>query len=263
MCRFIILLFFVVFSYGNNIINISYFPSDTKIDILFSLDKPFNGKIKMIKNNIYEIQNLSINRVEQKKFQNGLGVNIASLTDNSVKIQLNYSTNLTIKASVTAKGYGLRLRILGFKIKKEVKQSLFTSQERVKTKEDSFNMVNYFIMVAILIILIVILFIIKRKLKNNLPTSLQKDNYKMLYQKQIDPKNRIVMIEIFDKKYLLLLGANNNILLDNFSQKHQQELKDISSQNEFGQLLDEKLNDELNNETEKYIKKASELKGFE
>jgi flagellar biogenesis protein FliO len=214
----------------------------------------------MLKNNIYEIQNLSINRVEEKKFQNGLKVNIGSLTDNSVKIQLNYSTNLTIKASVTAKGYGLRLRILGFKTTNKIKNPLFNSQQMVKTEEDSFNMVNYFIMVSILIILTLILFIIKKKLKNNLPSPFQKDNYKMLYQKQIDPKNRIVMIEIFDKKYLLLLGANNNILLDNFSQKHQEELKDISSQNEFGQLLDEKLNEELNNETAKYIKKASKLK---
>ena len=221
MCRFIILLFFVVFSYGNNIINISYFPSDTKIDILFSLDNPFNGKIKRIQDNSYEIQDIFINRVEQKKFQNGLGVNIASLTNNSVKIQLNYPTNLTIKASVTAKGYGLRLRILGFKTTNKIKNPLFNSQQMVKTEEDSFNMVNYFIMVSILIILTLILFIIKKKLKNNLPSHFQKDNYKMLYQKHIDPKNRIVMIEIFNKRYLLLLGDKNTILLDNFSSQNQ------------------------------------------
>jgi hypothetical protein len=64
------------------------------------------------------------------------------------------------------------------------------------------------------------------------------------------------MIEVFDKRYLLLLGDKNNILLDNFSKESQEDLKDISSQNEFGKLLDEKLDDDRLN----FIKNASKLK---
>jgi flagellar biogenesis protein FliO len=98
--------------------------------------------------------------------------------------------------------------------------------------------------------------IIKKKTLQKLPASLQKDGYKVLYQKMIDPKNRLVLIEVFGKRYLLLLGEKNNILLDNFSSQNQEELKDISSQKSFEHLLDEKLDDD-------YIKKASELKDFD
>jgi len=72
----------------------------------------------------------------------------------------------------------------------------------------------------------------------------------------IDPKNRLVMIEVFNKRYLLLLGDKNNLLLDNFSQEVQQDLKDISSQSEFGKLLDEKLDENTLN----FLKNASKLK---
>jgi hypothetical protein len=45
--------------------------------------------------------------------------------------------------------------------------------------------------------------------------------------------------------------------LDNFSSQNQEELKDISSQNQFDSLLEEKLKED------DYIKKASELKDLD
>jgi len=258
MGRFIIILFFVVFSYGSNILNISYFPSNEKIDILFSLDEPFKGKITLIKKNDYKISNISFNRIEQKKFKNGLNVIISSFDKNSIELKISYPQELKIKASITAKGYGLRIRILGLKVTPNQPEYIknHTKIEKAEMGND-FNVINYLIVIIILIILIIVLLIIKKKTLQKLPKELQKDNYKLLYQKYIDPKNKIVLIEIFDKRYLLLLGDKNNILLDNFSQNNQTELKDISSQNGFDSLLEEKLKED------DFIKKASELKDLD
>jgi len=256
MGRFIIFLFLVIFSYGSNILNISYFPSNDKIDILFSLDEPFKGKITLISKNDYKINGVSLNRIEQKKFLNGLNVVISGYDKNSIELKIVYDKKIQIKASLTAKGYGLRLRLLGFNTKKNTTK--ITTINSIDTNSiNGFNFINYIIVIIILIILIIILLIIKKKTLQKLPANLQKDGYKLLYQKIIDPKNRIVLIEIFEKRYLLLLGDKNNILLDNFSQIHQEELKDISTQNRFDSLLEEKLKED------DFIKKASELKDLD
>jgi flagellar biogenesis protein FliO len=260
MDRFIIVLFMVVFSYGSQILNISYFPSNDKIDVLFSLDEPFKGKISLIKENNYKITNLTLNRIEQKKFSNGLNLIISGIDNKSVELKIVYDKKINIKASITAKGYGLRLRLLGLKqVKDKPEYKLNNKANDIPTNNitDGFNFVNYIIVIIILIILIIVLLIIKKKAIQKLPESLQKDNYKLLYQKMIDPKNRIVLIEVFNKRYLLLLGDKNNILLDNFSSQNQEELKDISSQNQFDSLLEEKLKED------DYIKKASELKDLD
>jgi flagellar biogenesis protein FliO len=250
--RFIILLSLFVFANASSVLNISYFPLNNKVDILFSLDKPFNGKIISLSKNSYKITNINLNRIEQKKFQNSLNVIISPLDENSINLKVNYKRALTIKASVTAKGYGLRIRIMGLENPKSIQNQNINNLNT----NDSFNYINYIIVIAILIFLIIILLYVKKKTLQKLPKALQQDKYKILYQKMIDPKNRLVMIEVFDKRYLLLLGDKNNILLDNFSKESQEDLKDISSQNEFGKLLDEKLDDDRLN----FIKNASKLK---
>jgi hypothetical protein len=58
MVRF--LIFLVSFLYAGDVINISYFPNDTKVDVLFSLDEPFKGKITQIDKNDYKIIGINI-----------------------------------------------------------------------------------------------------------------------------------------------------------------------------------------------------------
>jgi len=256
MVRFIIVILFSVFSYGGKIINISYFPSNDKIDILFSLDEPFKGKILLLSENDYKIDGVYINRIEQKKFKD-INIIISAYNKNSVELKMLYKKKLNIQPAITAKGYGLRVRITGFKSGLKTKNSdLLFKNSSSKVQSNDFNIINYLIVIVILIILIIILFIVKKKTMQKLPASLQKDDYKMLYQKMIDTKNKIVLIEIFDEKYLLLMGQNSNILLRRFSDENKTELQDISSQNGFEQLLDEKLD-------KTYIEKASKLKDLD
>ena len=251
MGRFIIILLFIVSGYANNIINVSYFPNNSKIDILFSLDTPFKGKVEKISNNDYKIDNIFINRIEQKKFKNGLNLVISPLDKNSVEFKINYKSSLKIKASLTAKGYGLRIRIYGFT--EQIKTPDLSTQP-VQTGAD-FNYINYLILIFILIILIIILFIVKKKMQQKLPTKLQNDGYKILYQKMIDPKNRILMIELFNKRYLLLLGDKNNILLDKMFDEDK--LEEVSSQDGFNGLLE---NEMIKDIEDTYVSNASKIR---
>jgi flagellar biogenesis protein FliO len=254
MKKILIFVLFTIIVNANNILNISYFTLSNKMDILFSLDSPFNGKIITLDKNHYKITNLSIDRIEQKQFKNNLNILISPLDKNNIDLKIICKENISIKASITAKGYGLRITIIG--LETFDKKPIQLNQTK---KYDNNNNIyyNYIIVIFILVILIFILIYVKKKMLQKLPKSLQEDNYKILYQKMIDPKNRLVMIEVFNKRYLLLLGDKNNILLDNFSEKTQTDLENISTQNEFGQLFDE----ELKKNTSDFIKNASKLKG--
>jgi len=258
MDKIVFLFLFIVFSYASNVLNISYFPSHDKVDILFSLDEPFKGKVSLIKKNIYKITGMSLNRIEQKKINDNLNIIISGIDKDSTELQIISDKPINIKASLTAKGYGLRIRLLNIKVKvKENEKLLLNNMANYDNKTTSFNIVNYILVVITLIILIIILLIIKKKTLQKLPSELQKDNYKLLYQKFIDTKNRLVLIEVFNKRYLLLLGDKNNVLLDDFSKNYQEDLKDISTQNGFDSLLEEKLKED------DFIKKASELKDLD
>jgi len=259
--RFIILLLFIVFANASNVLNISYFSSTNKMDILFSLDTPFKGKIVSLSRNSYKITNINLDRIEHKKFKK-LDIVISPLDTNSINLKLNYNKTLNVQASITAKGYGLRIRILGLKTEnqKTSTQNINSNNLSQVEKSGSFNYFNYIMVILILVFLILVLLYVKKKTLEKLPTSLKQDNYKVLYQKMIDPKNRILMIELFNKRYLLLLGNNNNILLDNFSEnnsKTQEELEDISSQSEFDKMISKELKQETKN---KFVQNASNLK---
>ncbi|RUM56769.1 MAG: hypothetical protein DSY40_01730, partial [Nautilia sp.] len=107
--RILLLFFLFVFVNASNIINVTYFTLNNKIDILFSFDTPFKGKIKYISPNSYEITQVSFNRMEHKKIKN-LDILITPIDENSIEIKFKYNKKLKINASITAKGYGLRIR---------------------------------------------------------------------------------------------------------------------------------------------------------
>ncbi|NPA55285.1 MAG: FliO/MopB family protein [Epsilonproteobacteria bacterium] len=256
MVRQIVLLsLIVVVSFASKIINISYFPGNAKVDVLFSLDEPFRGKITQIRPNDYKITGVSIDRIEQKKINDNLTLIISDLDLNSVEFRIITDNVVKLQASLTAKGYGLRLRVLGVQIHNQAlpNQALVTPQSK-----PMFNMMNYLAVIGILIVLIIILLILKKRNIQNLPKEFREDNYKVLYQRMIDPKNKIVLIEVFGRRYLLLLGDKNNILLDDFSKTHQEELMDISSTKGFDKLLEQNLQ-----AGDEFIQKATRLKDLD
>lgn len=239
----IIFLFLACLIYAANLIDVNFFESKNKLDILFSLDDKFNGKIIKLDNNKYLIKNIKSDREIEKNFNNFfLNSIIITPEKDGVLLEIIAKTKYKISIALTPDGYGIRVRVKS----DEIIQNSLPSMPK-----ESFSFTRYFIVVAILIILAIILFYIKRKgLNTKLPAL--KNDMKVLSQKFIDAKNKVVLFEYQNKKYLMLIG-NTNILLDVFDEN----FKTPKNEVEFDAML--KLHNKID-EIEKYIQKADNIK---
>jgi hypothetical protein len=200
MVKKIFFLFLVSLIYAANLIDVNFFEDKNKLDILFSLDDKFNGKIIKIDNNKYLIKNVESDKEIEKNFNNFF-INSIIITPQKEGILLDIISKQKYKISIalTPDGYGIRVRIKSNEI---VKNSL---PPMPKTE---FSYTRYFIVVAILIILAIILLYLKRRgINTKLPAL--KNDMRVLSQKFIDAKNKVVLFEYQNRKYLMLIGNTN------------------------------------------------------
>jgi hypothetical protein len=241
----IIFLLLACLIYAANLIDVNFFEGKNKLDILFSLDDKFQGKVVKIDNNKYLIENIKSDKDIEKNFNNFF-INSVIITPQKNGVLLEIITNKKINVSIalTPDGYGIRVRIKF--LTQTVKQNTLPPMSK-----DNFSFTRYFIVVAILIILaIILLYFKKRGINTKMPTL--KNDMRVLSQKFIDAKNKVVLFEYQNKKYLMLIG-NTNLLLDVFDEN----FKAPRNEAEFDEML--KLNNKLS-EIEKYIQKADNIK---
>jgi len=243
-----IIIFLSVFLFGANLIDVNFFPQKSKLDILFSLDSKFNGKIVEKNKNIFLITNVYTIKSFDKKFDNFFIKEIKiSPSNNGILLKLN--TNIKYKTSValTPDGYGLRFRIIN------TKPIIIKSQNLKFANDSGLDLVSYFISIAILVILAIALWLFRKKIIKKLPA---KESLNILFQKPIDAKNKIALIEFNNRKYLVIVG-NSNILLDVFDEN----MINISTNREFDEYL--KSNQEITKKLDsfrEYIENAEKLK---
>jgi len=243
-----LIIFFGVLLFSANLINVNFFPQKNKIDVLFSLDNKFSGKVVEVKKNEFLITNIVSFKSYDKKF-NDLFVKEIQISPNEKGILIKLFTTANYKTSValTPDGYGLRFRIED-KVKRTNNESLtFSSQQK------ELDYVTYLISISILLVLALILYFFRKKLNPKLPA---KSNLNILFQKPLDAKNRIALIEFNNRKYLVIVG-NSNILLDVFDEN----MINISNQASFEEYL--KSNQEISKKLDTfrdYIENAEKLK---
>jgi len=242
-----LIIFIAVILFGANLVNINFFTQPNKLDILFSLDAKFNGKIINAGKNRFVITNISSDKEYYKKFDNFF-IEEVTISPQNNDVLLKFKTDKRYKTSValTPDGYGLRFRISNLEVKKE--------KITFKNPENSLDYFSYIISLAILIIIAIILWILKKKINKKLPV---KGGLNILFQKPIDAKNRVALIEFNNRKYLVIVG-NSNILLDVFDEN----LVNISTQNDFDNFLKTEMSEKLDS-LQKYIKNAEKLKEFD
>jgi flagellar biogenesis protein FliO len=247
----IILLFFAVFLFGANLINVNFFEGKNKIDILFSLDDKFNGKVLKLAKDSYELTNIKSDKVFQKEFKNSF-VNsiIISPANGGVKIDIMQNGKIKTSVALTPDGYGVRFRIQNAFVAPKVTNT--QNLQNLTAKDNGFDMFSYIVALSVLIILALALWYVKKKAPK-LPVG--KENMRVLIQKPIDQKNRVVLFEFGDRKYLMLVG-NTNILLDVFAD----DISTPKNEVEFDEMLKISKKDEVIN---KYIKNAEKLKEFD
>jgi len=247
----IIFLLLGVLVFGANLINVNFFEGKNKLDVLFSLDDAFKGKVKQISKNSYILTGINTDKVIQKEFKkNFINSIIISPEKNGVRIDITSNKKIKTSVALTPDGYGVRFRIIN--ANPVVKTTKAENIKNMTAQTQGLDMLSYIVGISILIILAFVLWFIKRKAVH-LPKL--KEDMKVLAQKPVDAKNKIVLFDYQGRKYLMLIG-NTNVLLDVF-------VEDVAvpkNEVEFDEML--KLSKKYGN-IEKYIQNAEKLKEFD
>ncbi|MFK5880767.1 MAG: hypothetical protein QM482_01025 [Sulfurospirillum sp.] len=272
----LIILFLALISqiFAANLLTYNLYDRSDRIDIMLSFDSPYDGQIfqEKKKNSItLKLNNLSFNKLVKKSIDSKIAQKLTIKPDkNSLMIIIESKNQIGIIASKTTDGFGLRIRIKSIdKPKKKSTATTFLSQNSKKTVYGNEKLLDtrYITVVAILFFMLIIMFWIRKKysVKNfssNKKSWLFKksegdfDDIKVVYKKQVDIKNSVILLEFKNKRYLVMSG-NSNLLLDTFGQSELQDTSEFEKAfednrkklDEYLKLQDQKL--------ENYKEKAS------
>jgi len=244
-----LIIFLGVLLFSANLINVNFFQQADKLDILFSLDSKFNGKVIEIAHNQFLIKKVISTNEYYKKFENFFIKEVKILPKQSgVLVILNIKGKYKTSVALTPDGYGIRFRVE--KLIKPVDTVAVNISNKNYNNYDRLDYVSYIVSVVVLIIIGIILFLFKKRIRENLGGS----DIKVLFQKPLDPKNKIVLVEFNQRRYLLVIG-NSNILLDIFDEN----MVNISTKEEFDRYLKEEVDNRLDY-LKDYIENAEKLK---
>ncbi len=273
MRSLILFLTIAIQIFAANLLTYNLYNRSDRVDVMLSFDSPYDGQIfQENKGNTttLKLNNLSFNKLITKDINSKIVQKLTIKPDkNSLLISIKSKNQIGVIASKTTDGFGLRIRIKSLnKPKYKTQTTTFLSQNTKKAMYANDNLLDtrYIIVIAILFFMIIImLWIKKRYTTKNLSSSKSwlfkkpRNNLmdiKVIYKKQIDPKNSVILLEFEDKRYLVMSG-NSNLLLDTFKES---ELKDKS---EFEKAFEDnrkKLDDYLklqDQKLENYKEKAS------
>lgn len=243
------LLLLPFFLFGSKILSYNVYERSSRVDIMLTFDTPYEGKLsKTVKNNktILKLKDASIEAPKIKNISTSYLHKMTITPINShTEIILQTAPNITMNASKTSDAYGLRLRFTkGEPLKKpsSVAKAVNSVTSALPTKKVGELNNSYYIVIAILLLGIIIMLWLKKKM--GVPTAkgkqpwlfkggAKKEGISVRFQKPLDPKNRVVMLDYEDQSYLVVIGSSN-LLLDKYNGD-----KPITTQSDFDRVLDE------------------------
>lgn len=225
---------------ATNISDFNIFDRGDRVDIMLSFDSPYAGNISKQSGEGYInllLGDLYISEDIERSFNNNIIETLKIYQDGpNVNILAGIDNNAFVIASKSTEGYGLRLR---FALPKNAvtsdtksadieEQATTTPLESVVQGQD-IDYVRYSLVLGFLAILLVIMLFIRKKMgvgsSSNALTSnknswlfgakgFNKDEVKILSQKQIDMKNKIIVFEAYTTRYIVSLSPNGATLID-------------------------------------------------
>ncbi len=188
------LFFFSSLLYGANILSYNIYDRTDRVDIMFTFDVPYHGKIVQSRYASKIVLKLYDAKIESTKVKRLSSPFLTALTispmDGYTQIVANVpSSNIILKASKTADAYGLRLRFMkksALESASLLKQQALGSQNRqnsnklfsnLPTKKENDISTSYYIVVGLLLLGVIVMLLLKRKLvqkqsnPNNKPSS--------------------------------------------------------------------------------------------
>ncbi|AOO64489.1 hypothetical protein [Sulfurospirillum halorespirans] len=238
MRLFVALLVLVSWVNASNLLTYNVYERSDRVDVMLSFDAPHEGSISQ-KNDATSIT-LTINDLGyDKMIEKSINSNIIQeLTiipekNNTLKVVLKSDKKVSVVASKTVDGFGLRIRSSVMQAPTQ-SSSETVSSSLPTAPSSSVDLIDmrYIIVIAILLFLVIVMFWIKKRLaiqtikpsnaaqkggKSWLfnPKTGTQQEVTLLHKKQIDNQNSVVLFEYGTIKYLVMTG-NSNVLLEKF-----------------------------------------------
>ena len=229
------LLFLTLTSlFSANLLTYNVYERSDRIDVMLSFDSPHEGSISQ-KNDASSIT-LSINDLHYDKMVEK-SINSAIIQElvivpenNSLKVTLKSDKKISVIASKTVDGFGLRIRgsIMQASTQAPINAPVATTNSSPSSVEDLLD-TRYLLVMGVLILLVGIMLWVRKRMNSsvknastnggkswlfNPKTGVSKE-VTLLHKRPLDNQNSVVLFEYGDIKYLVMTG-NTNVLLEKF-----------------------------------------------
>ncbi len=258
MKKLILLSFLLTALWSSHLLDYQIYERENRVDLMLSFDVPFDGSIRKQSGNdnviLITLTNIKSDKPFIKHLQHSFIETISLTPSGDEKVLVKIVPKrlpLSIQASKTIDGFGLRFRIVpAVNHTQEHSSALQTKTPNISSSDTTtaLNLLKnsdtgpgwrYWLVMAALGILLIILWIIKKRglgtkgtgwlfqsktvaNQPNLPADAT-----ILYQKPLDANNRLMLIEYAYRQYLVIIGQNN-ILLDTIEKQATQDDQSFS-----------------------------------
>lgn len=227
---------------ASNLLTYNIYERSDRVDLMLSFDAPYEGRISQKKGkNIttLSLDDLSYDKIIKKSINSDIiqGITLEPAGD-TTRVILKSSNNIAVIAAKTADGFGLRIRTVPIASATLENKVFSQDKEAEKTTNATTASNNFFdgiylSVIALLISMLIFMFWVKRKVENKSINMKDKSSWlfnfstkepsntevKVIYKKEIDAKNSVVLLEFANVKYLVMTG-NSNLLLERFNDEN-------------------------------------------
>lgn len=265
---------------ASNLLTYNVYERSDRVDVMLSFDAPHEGGISQKSDATsitLTINDLGYDKMIEKSINSNIIQELAIIPEknNALKVVLKSDKKVSVVASKTVDGFGLRIRssIMQAPTQSSAESTVATALPTTSSSSATdFIDTRYIIVIVILLVLLALMFWIKKRLgiqtikpaasngggKSWLfnPKTGSQQEVNVLHKKQIDNQNSVVLFEYGTIKYLVMTG-NSNVLLEKFQNG------EVKDDNDFEKVFEEnrrRLDDYLklqDNKLSTYKNKAS------
>ena len=245
----------ISYAFASNLLTYNIYERSDRVDVMLSFDSPYDGNIYQKKegNSIgLTLNGLIFDEKVSKNINSNIVQELNILpSNNSTLVQLVGNGPISVIASKTVDGFGLRIRSRPLSASAEVETMPVkeTPTSNVKTTrsplptQDSLVDARYITVIGVLFVLVIFLMWLRVKItKINRNSTKVPANWlfknagsnemmKVLYQKPLDNQNRVVLFDFQGRQYLVMTG-NSNVLLDKVNDTS------VESENDFQEVFE-------------------------
>lgn len=239
---------------ASNLLTYNVYERSDRVDIMLSFDAPHEGSISQKSDATtitLTINDLGYDKMIEKSISSNIiqELTIIPEKNNTLKVVLKSDKKVSVVASKTVDGFGLRIRSSIMQAPTQSSDAVTTSLPTASSSSADFLDTRYILVIIVLLALIVLMLWIKKRLgiQTLKPMSAKGGNGKswlfnpktgtqqevnVLHKKQIDNQNSVVLFEYGTIRYLVMTG-NSNLLLEKFQNG------EVKDDNDFEKVFEE------------------------